>query len=739
VSIGIDDMIVPSEKQKEIKEALHQIGEVERQHKKGVITNQERYNKVVDIWTHCTDQIGSVMLKTLDSNQGKKEYNPVSLMVDSGARGNKAQVRQLAGLRGLMAKPSGEIIEKPILSSFREGLTVLEYFISTHGARKGLADTALKTADSGYMTRKLVDAAQDVIIREEDCGTSAGISVQSIYEGEEEVVKISERIVGRYAAEDIHDPADLKTRLIAAGEEFDEAKAKSIDRSGLEKVKIRSVLTCETKIGICAKCYGRHLGTGKLVKKGEAVGIIAAQSIGEPGTQLTMRTFHVGGVATGTYKQPQIKAKQDAKVRYNDLRVVSLGDGNNIVLNKNGTVSLLSPEGKELDTHSIVVGSIISVPDGGMVKKGDVFIEWDAYNVPIISEKAGVVKFLDIIEGVTMKQEVDETTGSEDMVIIEHKEDLHPTIIVEDAKSGEPLAQYPIPAGAHLVVTEGDEIGAGSLLAKTPRKASKTKDITGGLPRVAELFEARRPKDAAEISKIDGVVDFGASIRGKRCVLVKDLHTGVEEEHLIPIGKHIIVYKGDFVKKGQQLTDGPVVPHEILDVCGPHELQEHLVNEIQEVYRLQGVTINDKHIEIIIRQMLRKVRITEPGDTLFLWGEQIDKLAFEEENDRVEKMGGKPAEAAPVLLGITKASLETESFLSAASFQDTTRVLTEAATMGKFDYLRGFKENVIMGHIIPAGTGFDLHRNIKVKPLVEVPEDEPAVMDITADEAPTAA
>jgi len=739
VSIGIDDMIVPSEKQKEIKEALHQIGEVERQHKKGVITNQERYNKVVDIWTHCTDQIGSVMLKTLDSNQGKKEYNPVSLMVDSGARGNKAQVRQLAGLRGLMAKPSGEIIEKPILSSFREGLTVLEYFISTHGARKGLADTALKTADSGYMTRKLVDAAQDVIIREEDCGTSAGISVQSIYEGEEEVVKISERIVGRYAAEDIHDPTDLKTRLIASGEEFDEAKAKSIDRSGLEKVKIRSVLTCETKIGICAKCYGRHLGTGKLVKKGEAVGIIAAQSIGEPGTQLTMRTFHVGGVATGTYKQPQIKAKQDAKVRYNDLRVVSLGDGNNIVLNKNGTVSLLSPDGKELDTHPIVVGSIISVPDGGMVKKGDVFIEWDAYNVPIISEKAGLVKFLDIIEGVTMKQEVDETTGSEDMVVIEHKEDLHPTIIVEDAKSGEPLAQYPIPAGAHLVVSEGDEIGAGSLLAKTPRKASKTKDITGGLPRVAELFEARRPKDAAEISKIDGVVDFGASIRGKRCVLVKDLHTGVEEEHLIPIGKHIIVYKGDFVKKGQQLTDGPVVPHEILDVCGPHELQEHLVNEIQEVYRLQGVTINDKHIEIIIRQMLRKVRITEPGDTLFLWGEQIDKLAFEEENDRVEKMGGKPAEAAPVLLGITKASLETESFLSAASFQDTTRVLTEAATMGKFDYLRGFKENVIMGHIIPAGTGFDLHRNIQVKPLVEVPEDEPAVMDITADEAPTAA
>ncbi|MSU31290.1 MAG: DNA-directed RNA polymerase subunit beta' [Pedosphaera sp.] len=740
VSIGIDDMIVPAEKQKEIREALHQISEVEKQHKKGVITNQERYNKVVDIWTHCTDQIGAVMLKTLELNQGKKEYNPVSLMVDSGARGNKAQVRQLAGLRGLMAKPSGEIIEKPILSSFREGLTVLEYFISTHGARKGLADTALKTADSGYMTRKLVDAAQDVIIRADDCGTTNGISVQSIYEGEEEVVKISERVVGRYSAGDIFDPADLKIKLIGAGEEFDEIKSRLVERAGLETVKIRSVLTCETKVGICAKCYGRNLSTGTLIKKGEAVGIVAAQSIGEPGTQLTMRTFHVGGVATGTYKQPQIKAKQDAKIRYNDLRVVPLGDGNNIVLNKNGTVSLHSEDGKEIETHTIVIGSIIAVLDGGQVKKGEVFVEWDAYNVPIISEKSGVVRFVDIIEGVTMKQEVDEATGSEDMVIIEHKEDLHPTVIIEDVSTGQPLAQYPIPAGAHLVVAEGDESSAGSLLAKTPRKASKTKDITGGLPRVAELFEARRPKDAAEIARIDGVVDFGSSVRGKRCIVVKDVHTGMEEEHLIPIGKHIIVYKGDFVKKGQQLTDGPVVPHEILEVCGPHELQEHLVNEIQEVYRLQGVTINDKHIEIIIRQMLRKVRITEPGDTLFLWGEQIDKLVFEEENSRVDKMGGKPAEAAPVLLGITKASLETESFLSAASFQDTTRVLTEAATNGKRDYLRGFKENVIMGHIIPAGTGFDQHRNIKIKAMVGIPEDAPApTIDLIAEEPRTLA
>jgi len=735
VSIGIDDMIIPGEKQKEIKTALDQIGDVEKQHKKGVITNAERYNKVVDIWTHCTDQIGAGIMKTLEYNQGKKEFNPVFLMVDSGARGNKAQVRQLAGLRGLMAKPSGEIIEKPILSNFREGLTVLEYFISTHGARKGLADTALKTADSGYMTRKLVDAAQDVIIREDDCLTTGGILVSAIYEGEEAVLKVGERIFGRYSSEDVYDPGDLKHKLVGAGEEFDEVKSKLIERAGIDRIRIRSALTCEAKSGICAKCYGRSLATGVLVRLGEAVGIVAAQSIGEPGTQLTMRTFHSGGVAFGQFKQPEIKAKNDGVLRFNDLRFVDLGDGNSIVLNKNGSVTISSPEGKELENHNIVVGSIISVPDGGTVKKGDVFVQWDAYNIPVITEKGGRVKFLDIIEGVTMKQEVDQQTGSEDMVVIEHKEDLHPTVLIEN-KKGEALAQYSIPAGAHLAVNEGDEVSAGVLLAKTPRKASKTKDITGGLPRVAELFEARRPKDAAEIAKIDGIVDFGASIRGKRCLVVKDQQTGLEEEHLIPIGKHLIVYKGDFVKKGQQLTDGPMVPHEILDICGVQELQEHLVNEIQEVYRLQGVTINDKHVEIIIRQMLRKVRITEPGDSLFLWGEQIDKSTFQEENERVEKMGGKPAEAAPVLLGITKASLETESFLSAASFQDTTRVLTEAATMGKVDGLRGFKENVIMGHIIPAGTGFSNHRDIRVKMLVEAPAEEATTMDITADAAP---
>ncbi len=723
VSIGIDDMIIPEEKTQEIDAAQKQIKEVEKQYRKGVITPGERYNKIIDIWTHCTDQISNVMFDTLKKNQGKKEFNSVFLMVDSGARGNRQQVRQLAGVRGLMAKPSGDIIEKPILSNFREGLTVLEYFISTHGARKGLADTALKTADSGYMTRKLVDVAQDVIIRELDCGTTNGIWVQAISEGDEVVVKLSDRLVGRYSCDDVKNPQNPKELLARANEEIDEIRAKAVDSALVEKVKIRSVLTCESKHGVCINCYGRNLATGGAVKLGEAVGIIAAQSIGEPGTQLTMRTFHIGGTASAQFKVPQIKAKYDGLIRYNELRIVKLEDGNNIVLNKNGSVSILGDDGRELENHNVVIGAVISVADGAKVKKGETFVQWDPYNVPILSEKAGKVKFHDIIEGVTMKQETDEQTQQEAMVVIEHKEDLHPQIIIM-ADDGEVAANYPIPSGAHIVVNEGDKIVAGTLMAKTPRKTSKTKDITGGLPRVAELFEARRPKDAAEISKIDGVVDFGASVRGKRCIAIKDQQTSVEEEHLIPIGKHVIVFKGDFVKKGQQLTEGPIDPHEILDICGPQELQEHLVNEVQEVYRLQGVTINDKHIEIIVRQMLRKVRITEPGDTTFLWGEQIDKLEFEEENSRVEKMGGKPAEAQPVLLGITKASLETESFLSAASFQDTTRVLTEAATRAKVDYLRGFKENVIMGHIIPAGTGFDHHRKVHLRPLVELP-DEP--------------
>ena len=726
LSMGMHDMIIPKEKAKEISKAEKQIVDVDKQYRRGVITPGERYNKIIDIWTHCTDQIADVMLQVLDDNNGSDEFNPIWLMVDSGARGNRQQVRQLSGLRGLMAKPSGDIIEKPILANFREGLTVLDYFISTHGARKGLADTALKTADSGYLTRKLVDVSQDIVIRELDCGTTNGIWRLAIYEGEDEVVQLKDRLVGRVAAEDIINPVNPDEYLCEAGQVIDEAHASTIDDAGVERVKIRSVLTCEAKRGVCQKCYGINLASGVMAEMGEAVGIIAAQSIGEPGTQLTMRTFHIGGTASAVFKQPQIEARNEGVLKFQDIRCVELEDGNNIVLNKNGIVHILDEKsGVELETYTVIIGSVIAVSDGEKVKKGQVFVQWDPYNIPIITEKPGKIKFHDIIDGVTMKHEDDEATGQKSLVVIDYKEDLHPQVIVENAK-GEAIANYPIPSGAHIVVEEGDAIVAGSLIAKTPRQAAKTKDITGGLPRVAELFEARIPKDGSEISKIDGVVDFGSTVRGKRSIIIRDVESGEEEEHLIPIGKHVIVFKGDLLKKGQQLTEGPVNPHEILEVCGPQALQDHLVNEVQEVYRLQGVTINDKHIETISRQMMRKIRITEPGDTTFLWGEQVEKLTFEEENEKIEKMGGQAAEGQPVLLGITKASLETESFLSAASFQDTTRVLTDAATLGKVDTLRGFKENVIMGHIVPAGTGSDLHRNVRLKPMTEEIEDVPS-------------
>jgi DNA-directed RNA polymerase subunit beta' len=730
VSIGIDDMIIPADKSKVIANAYSSISVVEKQYRSGAITDGERYNKIVDVWTQANDEISGMMMRTLEHNHGRHEFNPVFVMADSGARGNKNQVRQLAGMRGLMAKPSGEIIERPIVSNFREGLTVLEYFISTHGARKGLADTALKTADSGYMTRKLHDVAQDVIINEEDCGTVNGIWVKSIMEGEDEIVKLTERIVGRVSCEDIKDPVARKP-IVEAGGVIDEIKAATIDRIGTERVKIRSVLTCETRRGVCSKCYGISLASNVLAKLGEAVGVIAAQSIGEPGTQLTMRTFHVGGTASQVFKQPQIKAKNDGTVEYTDLRVVKSLENTHIVLNKNGSIAIKAEDGRELERYTVVIGSVISVADGGKVKKGETFVQWDPYNVSILTEKAGKVEFRDIIEGVTMKREMDEATKQVGTVVIEHKEDLHPQIVILDEHK-EIIASYSIPAGAHIEVKPDAKVQAGQRLAKTPRKVAKTKDITGGLPRVAELFEARRPKDAAEIAKIDGVVEVAGNVRGKKKLIIRDPLTNTEEEHLIPLSKHLIVYKGDVVKKGQQLTEGPVVPHEVLEVCGPQDLQEYLVNEVQEVYRLQGVEINDKHIEIIVRQMLRKVKITEPGDTSFLWGEQIDRLMFEEENRQVEAKGGKPAEATPVLLGITKASLETESFISAASFQDTTRVLTDAATLGKVDKLRGFKENVIMGHLIPAGTGFNAHRSLKLvelgeqigEPLIQPEKDE---------------
>ncbi len=724
ISIGMDDMIVPAAKKEEIEKAHAKIREVDSQYRKGIITDGERYNKIIDIWTHATDEISTAMFAEMDANKKRDDVNPLFMMVDSGARGNRQQIRQLAGMRGLMAKPSGEIIERPILSNFREGLSVLEYFISTHGARKGLADTALKTADSGYMTRKLVDVAQDVIIVEQDCNTLNGIEVKSIYEGDDELVPLTARILGRTSLDDIRDPTSNEV-IVAAGQEIDEKAIEAVGKVGLESIRIRSVLTCESRRGACAKCYGRNLATGRTVALGEAVGIIAAQSIGEPGTQLTMRTFHIGGTASSVFKQPQIVAKHDGVVRYQDLRTVKSLEGNFIVLNKNGVVSIYDKEGREVAHHSPAIGAEISVPDGGDVKKGQSFIKWDPYNVPVLSEQAGMIEFHDFIDGVTVRKDMDESTGLEGTVVMEHKEDLHPQIVLRDPKTRATISSYSIPSGAHVMVQKGQEVVAGQKLAKTPRKVFRTKDITGGLPRVAELFEARRPKDASEIAKIEGIVEFAGTARGRRKLLVRDPATNDYEEHLIPMGKHIVVFQGDRVRKGEPLTEGPRVPQEILEVCGPQELQEYLVNEVQEVYRLQGVEINDKHIEIIVRQMLRKVRITEPGDTEFLWGEQIEKQTFQEVNQKSIAEGKRPAEASPVLLGITKASLETESFISAASFQDTTRVLTDAATLGRVDYLRGFKENVIMGHLVPAGSGFHMYRNIKLVPLGEpIPVEE---------------
>jgi DNA-directed RNA polymerase subunit beta' len=709
-SIGITDMAIPQAKVLGLENAYKKIDEVEKHYQRGLITNGERYQQVVDIWTQIGDQLADEVFRTLEYNEGKKHHNPLYVMVTSGARGNRTQIKQLGGMRGLMAKPSGEIIERPITSNFREGLTVSEYFISSHGARKGLADTALKTADSGYMTRKLVDVAQDVIVTEADCGTANGITLAAIYQGDEEVVDLKTRIYGRVSCETVHDPVTRKT-IISNGQLIGEDEANALAKIGVEKLKIRSVLTCESKRGCCAKCYGLSLATGNFAKLGDAVGIIAAQSIGEPGTQLTMRTFHVGGAAMSSFKQPFIKVKNSGIMRFTEgMRIVATPEGTWIALTKNGVITIYDEQGRELESHKLVLGAIVSKADGSSVKAGEQVVSWDPYNVPIITEKAGKIDFRDMISGITFTKVVNQSTGNEEVVVIEHKEDLHPQIVIVDPKTAEVISSYTIPAGAHLSVKNGEKVDAGTTLAKTPRKASKTKDITGGLPRVAELFEARKPKDSCEIARIDGTVEIGGLVRGKRKVMITDVTTGQQEEHLISRSKHILVFNGDFINKGDQLTDGPVVPHEILDILGPQALREHLVNEVQEVYRAQGVEINDKHVEIIIRQMLRKVKITEPGDTTFLWGDQLDRTEFERETARVVEEGGKPAEAEPVLLGITKTSLETESFISAASFQDTTRVLTEAATLNKSDFLRGFKENVIMGHLIPAGTGFRSNR-----------------------------
>jgi len=697
-------MIIPSDKPQVLKEAKEEVARVEDQYRKGIITDSERKSKVIDIWTHATDKISDLLFKGMDS------FNPIFMMADSGARGSRLQVRQLAGMRGLMAKPSGEIIENPITANFREGLNVLEYFISTHGARKGLADTALKTADAGYLTRRLVDVAQEVIVCEDDCGTLNGITVSAIIEGDEEVVGLKDRIIGRVALDNIVDIITDEV-IVEQGAEITEEKTDRIERLGIEKIRIRSVLTCESGRGVCAKCYGRNLSTGRLIELGEAVGVVAAQSIGEPGTQLTMRTFHIGGTASRTIEQSFIKAKNEGIIKYHNLRV-TLKDKEQVVLNRNGAISINDAQGRELERYPLPQGAFILFADGKDVTKGVSFVHWDPYTLPVLTEVAGLVRFEDLRENVTMREETNPVTKLSERVVVEHKPEYHPQVVILDDKK-DVLGIYPIPIGAHIIVKDGERIGGGELLAKIPRTVVKTRDITGGLPRVAELFEARRPKDPAIISEIDGFVEFGETKKNQRVIIVKSA-TGMFKEYIIPHGKHPNVYKGDKVTAGQQLTDGPVVLQDILSVCGDKVLQEYLVNEVQEVYRLQGVRINDKHIEVIIRQMLKKVRVEDSGDTDFLATQQVDKWVFQKENTRVIKKGGKPAQATPLLLGITKASLTTESFISAASFQETTRVLTEAATSGKRDELFGLKENVIVGHLIPAGTGFKAHRDIEV-------------------------
>jgi DNA-directed RNA polymerase subunit beta' len=729
LSISIDDMLIPSNKAGLLKEAQDEIERVQEQYTEGLITDGERYNKVIDIWAEVTENIAEVMLKELggevaENPKGGREtvesFNPIYMMADSGARGSAQQVRQLAGMRGLMAKPSGEIIETPIIANFREGLPVLEYFISTHGARKGLADTALKTANAGYLTRRLVDVAQDVVITEHDCGTIDGIEVTSLVEGGEIIESMKERILGRVALEDIRDPFTNEV-IVKGNDEIDEALSERIEDTGIEKVKIRSVLTCKSRRGVCALCYGRDLARGRLVIVGEAIGIIAAQSIGEPGTQLTMRTFHIGGTASRRAEQTTLEGRIDGKVKFINLKSVRNREGNLIVMNRNGEIAIMDETGRERRRYSVIYGAKLKVKDGQKVKEGEMLAEWDPYSIPVLTEVSGRVKFGDIIEGATMQEQVDEFTGLSRKVITESKDqELRPRISIKDEKGrtmnlpgSASQARYLLPVGANIFISEGDMVEAGDIIVKIQRETTKTKDITGGLPRVAELFEARKPKEYALISDIDGMVEFGKDLKGKRKVVIRP-DVGEAKEYMIPRGKHVSVHEGDFVKAGEALMDGPSNPHDILRVLGDKALAGYLVDEIQEVYKLQGVKINDKHIEVIVRQMLKRVRVKEVGDTHFLVDDQVEKFVFAEENERVLREGGKPAVGEPLFLGITKASLITDSFISAASFQETTKVLTQAAVAGKVDYLRGLKENVIMGRLIPAGTGLSKYREMEL-------------------------
>ena len=732
LSIGVDDLIVPSQKATLVKAANDEVLRVETQYLEGAITNGERYNKVIAIWSDVTERVADAMFKEMEGrDDGSGDFNAVYIMADSGARGSKQQIRQLAGMRGLMAKPSGEIIETPITSNFREGLTVLQYFISTHGARKGLADTALKTADSGYLTRRLVDVAQDVIISELDCGTLDGIESRAIVESGEIIEPLRDRIVGRVTLEDIRDPftSDL---LASASEVITEELASAIEDAGVEKVKIRSVLTCAALRGVCAKCYGRDLGTGELAELGLAVGVVAAQSIGEPGTQLTMRTFHIGGTASRVSAQSTLEGKHAGTARFNGIQWVKAKDGSLVVMNRTGSLVVQDAKGRDRERYPVVYGAHLRVADGQEVEEGQTLVEWDPYTFSIITEKAGVVKFKDITEGVTVHEELDEVTGLSRLIIVDSPDEKKQPMVEIRNAAGKVDRKYHMPSHAHLMITDGQTITAGEVLAKIPRETTKTKDITGGLPRVQELFEARKPRETAVITEIDGVVKIGSIVKGMRKVIIVPDEDGAEpREYSLPRGVHVNVQDGDRVHAGEQLMDGPSNPHDILSVLGEKALQSYLVNEIQEVYRLQGVTINDKHIEVIARQMMRWVKIEEVGTTEFLIDEQVDRFRFLRENERViAEEGGRPATGRPMLLGITKASLSTESFISAASFQETTRVLTEASISGKVDHLRGLKENVTMGRLIPAGTGFEYYRHISIPPDEPPPPPPPTAEEL---------
>jgi DNA-directed RNA polymerase subunit beta' len=729
ISIGIDDMVVPGEKPSLVREAEKEVVNVENQYQDGAITHGERYNKIIEIWSKVTERVSDEMFQAMEEDDRTGRYlNPIYIMADSGARGSKQQIRQLSGMRGLMAKPSGEIIETPITANFREGLDVLQYFISTHGARKGLADTALKTADSGYLTRRLVDVAQDVIVTENDCGTTEGIYVEPIIESGEIIEPLRDRIVGRVALEDQKDYEG--NVIVAVNQEITEDLAAAIQSAGIERVKIRSVLTCESKRGVCVACYGRNLATGRLVERGEAVGVIAAQSIGEPGTQLTMRTFHIGGTATRVSEQSTQDAKSDGFARYIGIQTVRSKAGELIAMNRNGIMAVVDDKGREKERYPVVYGARVLAEDGAPVKNNQILLEWDPYTFSILTEVGGAVHFRDLVDGLTLQEQVDEVTGMSQLVVTDSPDEKRqPTIEVRPETTGRSdRKKYLMPTHAHLMVRDGEEVHAGDVLAKIPRETTKTKDITGGLPRVVELFEARKPRETAIIAEINGQVKYGEVTKGQRKIYVEG-EDGEKREYSLPRGVHINVQEGERVKAGEPLMDGPRNPHDILDVLGEKELQKYLVNEIQEVYRLQGVNINDKHLEVISRQMMRWVKIEDIGDTEFLPEEIVDKFKFRTENQRVMEASGRPAQGKAQLLGITKASLSTDSFISAASFQETTRVLTEAAINGKVDYLRGLKENVIMGRLVPAGTGMEYYRRVKIagEDVVEEAAAEPAL------------